>query len=67
MRTTRILLSAVSKLSAAGTDIYNLLNLGIAGDVDAAVEKQLKIWNDAGLQEVIAEYNRQFEVFKTKK
>lgn len=59
--------NAWSKLSAAGTDIYNLLNLGIAGDVDAAVEKQLKIWNDAGLQEVIAEYNKQFEVFKTKK
>ncbi len=53
-----------TKLSAAGSDIYNMLNLGLAGDVDAAIEEQLRIWNNAGLQDVLAEYNRQFEEFK---
>lgn len=55
--------NAFDKLDASGSDQYNLLVLGCAGDVDAAIAKQMKIWNDAGLQEVLAEYNKQYEAF----
>jgi putative aldouronate transport system substrate-binding protein len=51
------------KLMAAGQDEYGLLLLGAAGDVDAAIAKQMKTWNDAGLQDVLAEYNKQYEKF----
>lgn len=51
--------------AASGTD-WTLLNLGVVDDVDATIAKQLKIWNDAGLQEMLAEYNKQFEAWKAK-
>ena len=55
--------NAWDKLNASGVDVYALLMLGEAGDVDEAMAKQLKIWNDAGLQEVLAEYNKQYQEF----
>ncbi|MEN6315042.1 MAG: extracellular solute-binding protein [Clostridiaceae bacterium] len=51
------------KLNAAQANEYTLLLLGVEDDVDAMAAKQLKIWNDAGLQEVLAEYNKQYEKF----
>lgn len=55
--------NAFDKLTASGTDYYNLLVLGCAGDVDAAIAKQVKIWDDAGMQDILAEYNKQYEAF----
>jgi len=53
-----------TKLKASGDDMYALLKIGVAGDVDAAIAKQVKIWNDAGMQDLLAEYNKQFEEWK---
>lgn len=52
---------------ASGTDYYNIMNLGIVEDVDAAIQEQARIWNEAGFQEILAEYNKQFEEFKAGK
>lgn len=49
------------RLAAAGGDVYNLLQLGMAGDVQTAVDQQLATWNEAGLQDVLAEINRQYQ------
>ncbi|MEN6316606.1 MAG: ABC transporter substrate-binding protein [Clostridiaceae bacterium] len=57
----------VAKFNASGSDYYNLLNLGLAKDVDKAIEDQLKVWNEAGLQELLAEYEKQFAKFKASK
>jgi len=51
------------KFKASGSDQYSLLMIGQAGDVDEAIEKQMKTWNDAGLQEVLKEYNKQYQEF----
>lgn len=48
---------------ASRRDDYSLLLVGLAGDVDEAIAKQMKTWNDAGLQEVLKEYNKQYEEF----
>ncbi|NLY17893.1 MAG: extracellular solute-binding protein [Clostridiaceae bacterium] len=51
------------KFKASGADQYSLLMIGQAGDVDEAIAKQMKTWNGAGLQEVLKEYNRQYQDF----
>lgn len=51
----------------ANADTYSLMLFGQAGDVDAAMAKQTKIWNDAGMQEMIAEFNKQYQAFLAKK
>lgn len=56
------------KFKASGQEEYKLLNIGQAGDVDAAIAKQRKTWEDAGIKEILKEYNRQYEEFvKTNK
>ena len=54
-------------LKSTGQDLYTLLMVGAAGDVDAAMAEQTKLWNDAGFQDVLAEYNKQFEAWKASK
>jgi putative aldouronate transport system substrate-binding protein len=51
----------IDKLRAAGSDIRKLLTYGMVDDVQAAMAEQLKAWNDAGLQDVLTEYNRQYQ------
>lgn len=47
--------------------IYGLLLIGAAGDVDEAMAKQTQVWNDAGLQKVLDEFNAQYDAWKASK
>ena len=59
--------NAYDLLRVADADTYTLLMMGLAGDVDTAIAKQVKIWNDAGMQEMLVEYNKQYEAWLASK
>ncbi len=54
----------IEKLRAVQVDEYTLLAMGVVDDVDATMQVMLDKWNEAGLQDVIAEYNRQYKEWK---